>query len=179
MLFGVDANATFLRHQAALRGRDELWRASQYPAILDTCHKMVMIVLDCSRPLFVPFVTQCQGFQVSAQGESSVSRVSAASSPLPAKAAAPAAAVAPKEVAPVPAPKAFAISSVPVVKVSGPLLRSCSKAVSTILGDPDMIWFTSPGAITQARKRTRVSSATPCPAPLAPYSDRTRMITVC
>jgi hypothetical protein len=27
MLFGVDANATFLRHQAALRGRDELWRS--------------------------------------------------------------------------------------------------------------------------------------------------------
>ena len=103
----------------------------------------------------------------------------AASSPLPAKAVAPAAAVAPKEVAPAPGPKAFAISSVPVVKVSGPLLRSCSKAVSTILGDPDMIWFLSPGAITRAHKRTRASSATPCPAPLAPYSDRTRMITVC
>ena len=122
------------------------------------------------------FVTQCQGFQVSAQGESTGSRVSAASSPLPAKAVAPAAAVAPKEVAPAPGPKAFAISSVPVVKVSGPLLRSCSKAVSTILGDPDMIWFLSPGAITRAHKRTRASSATPCPAPLAPYSDRTRMI---
>jgi hypothetical protein len=103
----------------------------------------------------------------------------AASSPLPAKAVAPAAAVTPKEVAPAPAPKAFAISSVPEVKVSGPLLRSCSKAVSTILGDPDMIWFLSPGAITQAHKRTRASSATHCPAPLAPYSDGTRMITVC
>jgi hypothetical protein len=41
MLWGVEANAMFLRHQAALRGRDELWRTSQYPAILDTCHKMV------------------------------------------------------------------------------------------------------------------------------------------
>jgi hypothetical protein len=27
MLWGVEANAMFLRHQAALRGRDELWRS--------------------------------------------------------------------------------------------------------------------------------------------------------
>jgi hypothetical protein len=53
-----------------------------------------------------------------------------------------------------------------VVKVSGPLLRSCSKAVSTILADPDMIWFLSPGAITQAHECTRTSCATsPPPSP--------------
>jgi hypothetical protein len=34
-------DSPFIRHQAALRGRDELWRASQYPFILGTLHKMV------------------------------------------------------------------------------------------------------------------------------------------
>jgi len=43
---------------------------------------------------------------------------------------------------------AFDVSAVPVVKVSGPLLRLCSKAVSTILSDPDMIWFVSPGGFS-------------------------------
>jgi hypothetical protein len=64
---------------------------------------------------------------------------------LPLKAAAPAAAAASKEVSSAPFSKAFDISAVPVVKVSGPLLRSCSKAVSTIVGDPEMMWFVTPG----------------------------------
>ncbi len=72
-------------------------------------------------------------------------------SPLPSKAAAPAVAVAAKEVSSAPAPKAFDISAVPGVKVSGPLLRSCSKAVSTIAGDADMVWFLSPGKMALSR----------------------------
>jgi hypothetical protein len=71
-------------------------------------------------------------------------RVAAVHSPLPSKAVAPVQ-VSPFEVAATPASKLFDISAVPVVKVSGPLLRSCSKALSTITNDPDMIWFVSPG----------------------------------
>jgi hypothetical protein len=71
-------------------------------------------------------------------------RVTASPSHAPPKT--PAAAL-PKEVSSATATKAFDISAVPVAKVSGPLLRSCSKAVSAIVSDPEMIWFTSPGEI--------------------------------
>jgi hypothetical protein len=79
------------------------------------------------------------------------SSVNATNSLLPSKAVAPAVAVAAKEVSSAPAPKVFDISAVPVVKVSGPLLRSCSKAVTSIVGDPDMLWFVSPGKIASSR----------------------------
>ncbi len=74
----------------------------------------------------------------------------AAQSPLHPKAAAASASVAAKEASSSCAPKVFDIGAVPVVKVSGPLLRLCSKAVSTIVGDPDMVWFVSPGEIAAA-----------------------------
>ena len=83
-----------------------------------------------------------------AQSADSSCRDVAAHSPLHPKAVAASASVAAKE-APSSscAPKVFDMVAVPVVKVSGPLLRSCSKAVSTIVGDPDMVWFVSPGEI--------------------------------
>ena len=97
-------------------------------------------------------IDRFQGFQLNvAQSTLSSSRDTATHSPLPSKAAAPAVAVAAKEVSSAPAPKAFDISAVPGVKVSGPLLRSCSKAVSTIAGDADMVWFLSPGKIASSR----------------------------
>ena len=71
----------------------------------------------------------------------------AAHSPLHPKAVAASASVAAKEASSSCAAKVFDVSAVPIVKVSGPLLRSCSKAVSTIVGDPDMVWFVSPGEI--------------------------------
>jgi hypothetical protein len=83
----------------------------------------------------------------SADNSPLLSRVSAAHSPLPSKSPAAALVVAPQQVAAAPASKLFDISAVPVVKVSGPLLRSCSKAISTMTSDPDMIWFVSPGEI--------------------------------
>ncbi len=76
-------------------------------------------------------------------------RPSSVHSPMPSKEAAPPLIVLSKEVA-VPASKLLDISAVPVVKVSGPLLRTCSKAVSTMSSDPDMVWFVSPGGFTFA-----------------------------
>jgi hypothetical protein len=35
------SNVPVFRHKAALRGRDELWRTSQYPAILGILQKGV------------------------------------------------------------------------------------------------------------------------------------------
>jgi hypothetical protein len=101
---------------------------------------------------WVPFCSFFQGFQFNvAQTNLSSGRDPATHSLLPSKAVAPAVAVAAKEVSSAPAPKVFDISAVPVVKVSGPLLRSCSKAVTSIVGDPDMLWFVSPGKIASSR----------------------------
>ena len=86
-----------------------------------------------------------------AQSADSSCRDVAAHSPLHPKAAAASASVAAKEASSSCAPKVFDMGAVPVVKVSGPLLRSCSKAVSTIVGDPDMVWFVSPGEIAPTR----------------------------
>ena len=82
-----------------------------------------------------------------AQSADSSCRDVAAHSPLHPKAVAASASVAAKEASSSCAAKVFDVSAVPVVKVSGPLLRSCSKAVSTIVGDPDMVWFVSPDEI--------------------------------
>ena len=100
-----------------------------------------------------------QGIQLNvAQSDSSSSRDAAVNTSLPLKAAAPAAAAASKEVSSAPSSKAFDISAVPVVIVSGPLLRSCSKAVSTIVGDPDMMWFVTPGECAFVCMRDRCLS---------------------
>ena len=104
------------------------------------------------RSFYFCVFTSFQGFSLqNNQTDMPFSRVSAAHSPLPSKSPAAALVVAPQQVAAAPASKLFDISAVPVVKVSGPLLRSCSKAISTMTSDPDMIWFVSPGEIASLR----------------------------
>ena len=45
-----------LRHQAALRGRDELWRSHHYPGMLDTLQKLVSLLCLITDPFTFVFL---------------------------------------------------------------------------------------------------------------------------